>query len=385
MSLYSAQAVDKGATTSRSRSAPLLLAAMAFSMPSAKRAGKGYGKGVGSSSGGRPQWSAGQKLWNTQVLSGNFGKAVVGSPTHEADTEWSSAAMEGLKEPAAWIAPEMLVNKITCGSSEMVNRPGVGMSELGAAVILFHTLLEEGRKKQVLHDSFVQKWLGLYEEQDLVKCAKMLNTQDYPEIQRSDAAVLEAVKGILSFGNTVREQWEELVWIFGAFSGASTCLSWTLQLGALTIPGAWASALKDVPKLPGSNEKLKAAPTKGKLLAAVLSDCVSDLAVARKGKTGPKILTKSTKLTFSSSEESAEEPDVPPKLQKSLTKAVDSLLQCAGPYSKAKALSEAVSSAFEAVANLSAKKANELCDVAAVKAHVQCIKKRKRPSTEEGE
>jgi hypothetical protein len=348
---------------------------MSFSMPKAPvRGHRGWSKGGAAP--GRVQWSAGQKLWNTAVLSGNFSKAVVSNPTSDTDAEYTSAFLDALKDPSAWLSPEALLPKVTASTSQLVNRPGVGLSELGSAITSYETLLREGASKGVLSRSFTKKWLERMEALDIARAAELLNSQDYPEMNRSEAELRTATVHILQFANVLRENWDEVVWFFGLATTMSVSGAWLLQLASLSVPGAWAAALRDVPNLPPSKDKLVAQPTKGKVLAEFLAECVSSLAASREPRRAA-IKRTSDMLTFSDTEDELEQPrvrKVPPKMKKDLVKASEAFLSYEGPVNEAKVLAKRVQKLYNEVMELDASVAQNLCDCNAVKAHLQKIK-----------
>lgn len=202
---------------------------------------------------------------------------------------------------------------MTAAATELVNRPGIGLSELGSALTVAETLVREGAAKGVFAKAFADEWKDLFTTHRIGHAARVLNTQDFPDMQRSKSDILDAVIAILSFGGAVRERWGEHAWAFAAMSTLGTALNWIMQLSALSVPGVWPAALADVPNVPDKTAMLRQ-PGKGKPLAAFLAACVEELGAARGKKRGASAAAKIStgshppKLSFSDSESASPEP-----------------------------------------------------------------------------
>eukprot|EP00974_Lingulodinium_polyedra_P010164 976183-Lingulodinium_polyedra.AAC.1 len=74
---------------------------------------------------------------------------------------------------------------------------------------------------------------------------------------------------MLMLGQDIRSQWDRHFEYFARASTAFVGMSWLLQWGALTLPGAFADGLRDLPEgtdEPGAKEqrnKLLSNPTSG--------------------------------------------------------------------------------------------------------------------------
>lgn len=269
----------------------------------------------GSEKRGRPSWAAGSKLWNSQLVSTLAAKPFLAVPKQDPNSGQSSAAWEAFAKPMDWLSAESLAKILQPSSCELVNRPGVGLSELGATLETLVALVEGNR--DVFAKPFVVTFSSLAEEHDLLDSAQILNTQDYQTLERSEAAVVQAVKNVLLFGSKVRAAWPDFAPKLGILMGATTGLNWVMQLAALTIPGAWPQAMKDVPNLPEpSKRRVLDNPTKGKALVELLAQCVIQLAETRKPKKTATFSVSAPVLSFSDTEDETTGP--PPKKTKTL-------------------------------------------------------------------
>ncbi len=105
-------------------------------MPAAKLV-KGSGKG-------RAAWQPGQKAWTNQLLCCSAAKPYLGIPTVDSNTGETSASWEAFTKPTDWQTPENLAKVLTASNCELLNRPGVALSELGAGLeTLQHLIIND--------------------------------------------------------------------------------------------------------------------------------------------------------------------------------------------------------------------------------------------------
>ena len=198
---------------------------VAFSAPIAREAPSArwsrQGKGSGKGSGKAPRhWEAGKKLTNVQVwhcaqdmLSKYAGKSRI---TAAGD---STAIYETLAKPQVLASPQAAAEVLDARNTEIVNRPGYGLSELAGCLLSWLDSVEYmGTKKawaarkrscraEVLvcagkssrHTLFPLRLMhfdpnrsstrrkGLSETHHLRESCELLNAQDYPDLERSIA------------------------------------------------------------------------------------------------------------------------------------------------------------------------------------------------------
>jgi hypothetical protein len=351
------------------------LAIMAAIFPAARQA-KGGAKGSG-----RNSWSIGQKIWSNSLHQSSAAKPFLHVATLDDTSGLSSAAWEGLQKPAEWQAAEQLAKALTTHNCELLNRPGVGCSELGATLETLHRLIVEDTL-DVFSKRLKKKWADLFEKHDVLNAAQLLNTQDYPSLDRSAASLTLAATNLLKLGNSIRTDWSDLVVVFAAVLGSSTGFQWVLQLAALTCPGAWPAGLKDVPNIPdAAKAKVLLTPNSGRALAELLAACTEELCSKRKAKAAPMVGGPvAALLSFSDDEQPA--PAKKPKVLKhelrdlqaklldlstigiSATKAAKILEQASGHMS-----------AFNLAASQLTDGIPADVDLAALKAHMKALRK----------
>lgn len=165
---------------------------MAFVLP--KTAKKGSGKGA-------RKFEAGKRLYGNMLThnSQDFLAKYPGKPTSDVSSE-SSILWEGLAKTQVLVNPESFAGQLEYTKTELLNRPAIGLSELGGVLVHMNALVTEGVAKKILHPDFAAKWSVQWEALGLQSAAEVLNTNDYPELPRSSAALEKAVKSVCSFG-----------------------------------------------------------------------------------------------------------------------------------------------------------------------------------------
>jgi hypothetical protein len=171
---------------------------MSFSLPQRKASGKGAltnGKGQG-----RKAWVVGEKLWDNNAL--HLKSLSKGLEVPSVDAEGvTSAAVQGLRAPGVWMTPEDLLKHVSAETSELINRPAIGWSMLGAIFETFLINIQEGAKTGLYTAEFVHKFEKDYNDLHVLQAAKIMNSQDYPGLDRSEAQCAESVQAILTFAS----------------------------------------------------------------------------------------------------------------------------------------------------------------------------------------
>ncbi|CAE7871729.1 unnamed protein product [Symbiodinium microadriaticum] len=233
-----------------------------FAAPSTRYAATSrFGKGGGKAGGYRTQqgkgrgFTPGKKLWGNQVLhrtqdflSKYPGKSRVG------ETGGSSALWEGLQKPQMLVSPEAFASGLAADNTELINRPGVGLSELSGCFLNLNEIIE-GLAKDILAPKLDQKWRSLWTTHELEWCCQVLNQNDYPDMQRTVENLQYAVRSALTVDS-----------------------SWILAFASLTTSGVFAEKSNEVPLEGEELEAKKAAllekPGSGKRLVELLTACV---------------------------------------------------------------------------------------------------------------
>lgn len=248
--------------------------AMAFVLP---RAQKGQGKK--GTAAGRKTWAVGEKLWENAVVhkAQGFLRKYPGVPASDDGGASSSARWECLGKPAAWLSPMALAASLDSGNTELINRPGIGFSELASVLHCQDCAIREGVRDEILHPALLAKWDSLWCAHELAAAVKVLNAIGFPDISRSSVEVKTAVSNMLKFAQAVRGDWEAWSSVFAFGTTLTVCNSWLLSVAALTCPGVFAKAVVDVPMkaAPGTKAALLADPSNGQKLRNLLIDEIS--------------------------------------------------------------------------------------------------------------
>jgi len=245
---------------------------MAFVMPAPvaqRQSAKGYGKGKNTR-----KFEAGKRLYANQVLhcQQGFVSKYPGRATVDS-TGATSAKWECLGHPERLLSAEAFANALSAENTELFNRPGVGLSELGGVLLNLNQVLEEGLSAKVFDADLVSGWRTVFEEFNFREAAETLNSNDYPDADRSSAKLLAAVQSVAKLGNHVREHWSRFSILLGLGSAVLVDTAWLCTLASLTIPGVYADKVKDVPVTStAAKARLIANPTVGKHLISFLSE-----------------------------------------------------------------------------------------------------------------
>ena len=243
---------------------------MAFVMPApVAQKGKAYGKGKNTR-----KFEAGKRLYTNQVLhcQQGFVSKYPGRATVDASGA-TSAKWECLGHPERLLSAEAFATALSPETTELLNRPGVGLSELGGVILNLNQVLEDGLSAKVFDPDLVSGWRTVFEEFKLREAAETLNSNDYPEADRSSAKLLAAVQSVAKLGNHVREHWTRFSILLGLGSAVLVDTAWLCTLASLTIPGVYADKLKDVPVTStDAKARLTGNPTLGKHLIGFWSE-----------------------------------------------------------------------------------------------------------------
>ena len=187
-------------------------------------------------------------MMNNMVLhtGAEFLRKYPGKPVDGNDGR-NSAMWEAMTKPQRWTSPETAVKDLTMKTTELLNRVGYGWSMLGGALLNTNALIVGADGKEIFAPAFISKWLKLWSDFELEKNCQLLNSNDYPHLTRSEADLRQAVKSLLKMGNKVRSEWPSWAPLLGFGSALTVGASWLLSLSALTIPGAYAERVKDIP------------------------------------------------------------------------------------------------------------------------------------------
>ncbi|CAE7829280.1 unnamed protein product [Symbiodinium sp. CCMP2592] len=287
-----------------------------FSAPSARpgvssssygRAGfnaKGSGKGK--------KWEAGKKLYanqvyhnSTDVMSRYAGK------TRELPNGDSSAVYECMAKPQVLASPQALGDILEAYNTELINRPGIGFSELAGSLLSWLDVVQDLGQKKVFHKDFVAHWQKLAEEHSLRESCELLNAQDYPDLERTSAGLSGAVKKLLQFANEIRRDWPR----HAAIQGLG-CSAWDVPTECTEAKAA-----------------LMRKPESGNMLVAYISAEVHASHNVRLKKESLHALQADTQLLFSESEKGT--PQKPKsswrKAKASLREEMDVLLSTVVP------------------------------------------------------
>ena len=149
-----------------------------FAAPSTRYAGSSrFGKGgkgrvYGAKESKVPGFTPRKKLWGNQLLhrTQDFlakypGKSRVG------ETGGSSALREGLQRPQLLVSPQAFASALAANNTELINRPGVGLSKQSSCFLNLNEIIE-GLAKDILAEKVVQKWRSLWTTHELEWCCQ---------------------------------------------------------------------------------------------------------------------------------------------------------------------------------------------------------------------
>ena len=228
--------------------------------------------------GGRKEWQQGDKLWNNMIMHGtpNFLLKYLGVPTFNDDGD-SSAVFQGLGEAQIWANPDSLVQRLTFKSTELINRPATGLSELAGCIECTNQVFVERPS------AFGNIWKSLYAKYELDNWVKILNSYAYPKVSRTPEDLAKAVQQFLKFLGELRaSHYEALAQEMAASATKTVGLAWALEAASLTIPGTWAERLSSIKTGNEKAQKLMSEnPHSGSNLRNFLAEEVKHLANAR--------------------------------------------------------------------------------------------------------
>ena len=241
-------------------------------------------KAQGAGKAGRNSWEQGDKLWGNMVAhaTSSFMQKYMAVPSF-SDSGESSAIYQGLGEAQVWSCPDTLVQRLSAKSTELVNRPATGLSELAGCLETVNQAMKERPT------AFYEKWAVLYLKHDVENASKCLNSHAYPNITRSEADLAKAVQQILKFSNDLRTQhWEALSQEMAVSATKVVGLSWAMEAASLTIPGSYAERLSSIKtQNKDAQTKMNATPQSGRLVRDFLAQEVKHLANTRSSSSAP--------------------------------------------------------------------------------------------------
>ncbi|CAK0833454.1 unnamed protein product [Prorocentrum cordatum] len=201
---------------------------------------------------GAKRHEPGKKLYINQLVHGgqDFFAKYPGKAVTSSDGA-SSARWEALQHPQRFLSPEALAAHLDYTKSELINRPGIGLSELSGALMNFNDMLVQGASAKVFHPELSARWSAIWESLNLQSACEVLNDHDYPTADRSSAKIKASVKSICKLGQTLREHWNDWASVFGFMACGTLDLTWLLTLGSLTCAGVWAERMDQVPMAAG--------------------------------------------------------------------------------------------------------------------------------------
>lgn len=82
--------------------------------------------------------------------------------------------------PQHWVHPDCLAEHISAANTELINRPGIGLSEFSSVLENLELVLTEGLASQIYHPDLVAKFSTLYSKYDMGTATKVLNSISYP-------------------------------------------------------------------------------------------------------------------------------------------------------------------------------------------------------------
>jgi hypothetical protein len=237
---------------------------MPFVLPApAAASAKGKGKT------GRFAWAPGQKLFGNMVAHASALRTYPDAPV--LDDIGSTAIFCGFTKPEQWATAENLVAALGNKTTELANRPAVGVSEAAQAYAAANQLFVDAP------DALSAIRSELWAKHGTRTSCAMLSRRS------GDDATLEdfrrAVQAFLAFSQDVRNRWQVFFETYAGSASKTVALAWVLEASSLTIPGAWARRLADVALGGEAKTKMLTSPTSG----AALRDFLATALVAHVG------------------------------------------------------------------------------------------------------
>ena len=133
---------------------------------------KGKGGSYGGKEGKGRAFTPGKKLWGNQLLhrSQDF-LAKYPAKARVSEAGASSALWEGLQRPQLLVSPEAFASTLAPNNTELINRPGIGLSELAGCLINLNEVLE-GLAKEILSTKVMEKRRGLWASHEVEWCCQ---------------------------------------------------------------------------------------------------------------------------------------------------------------------------------------------------------------------
>ena len=103
--------------------------------------------------------------------------------------------------------------------TELVNRPETGLSMVIGNVVALRKIIDEGAAGHIFSKDFAKKLGEMCDKFDVSHMNRMINVQDYPEVERSSAEVDKACKQALKMGKHIVEEWPWFAECLGRFAG----------------------------------------------------------------------------------------------------------------------------------------------------------------------
>lgn len=92
-----------------------------------------------------------------------------------------------------------IVNTLNPWTTELLNRPAIGWSELMGSLVAFEDVLEEGGRLEVFNKVYVDKIRAVMEQYNVRENAKLLDIKHFPDMHRSQASLARAYQEAASF------------------------------------------------------------------------------------------------------------------------------------------------------------------------------------------
>ena len=207
-------------------------------------------RSTGSADGGRAKWNVGDRLWDMHVHAPkllNRNLAAVQEQTEDGRVLTNAASL-GLRQPEVVFDLQPFAGEVLRPDrSEIVNRPHIGLSMLVGTLHGLHVNLDESAQLGFVGKEFANNFKAMYTKYDLHHADRMLNVQDYPHAERTEAEIARAVKNVLKMGTEVAAQWRCYSDFFARTATNYVGIHALLTQAALVVPGRFAEGVKDVP------------------------------------------------------------------------------------------------------------------------------------------
>ena len=138
-------------------------------------------------------------------------------------------------------------------TTELINRPEFGLSELGGTLEALHDGIKAMRDANILHPELTRWWQELADKYDLHGFAKMLNVHQYKDLARTSQDVKTACRQLVEWSQALvsGDGFDKIATLLRAGGVLYVGLNQTLTLSALASdPAAWRD------KIPGAHRKL---------------------------------------------------------------------------------------------------------------------------------